>query len=162
MLRGVREKVIKTDATGVKTNRRHDVGPLSGAETRDGAEDACPVDEGTEPQHQPANYGAVAQGIARGHSPQQVKRLSDEESADHPERRLDHAAQASNAALADELIHRGNRASRAALDGKAHDASKNGGGKEGETRQNNLHGHGAIQKSEKISRSATWWRPASY
>ena len=162
MLRGVREKVVETDATGVETNRRHDVGPLSGAETRDGAEDACPVDEGTEPQHQPANYGAVAKGIARGHSPQQVKRLGDEESADHPKRRLDHAGQASNAALADKLVHCGHRARRDTLDGKTHDSRKDGGGKEGETRQNNLHGHGAIQKTEKISRCAAWGRPARY
>ncbi len=84
---------------------------------------------------------AVVTGMPVGIVRQQMRSLRDRKAADHPERRLEHRREPSEAALAHDLVDRGDRARRAALDREPHHARAEHGDEERDAGQYDRHGN---------------------
>ncbi len=98
------------------------------------------------PEQHTADNRERTDGIASRHGRQHAERLRERQSAGDPERRLEHAEEAPEPALANNFVDGGDRARGAALDRKAHDAGAECSDREGKARQYDSHGHVGLRR----------------
>ncbi|MNQ75752.1 hypothetical protein D3C85_905570 [compost metagenome] len=103
-----------------ETRRRGQPGPLPGADARHHGKHAAAVDQGAQPEQDPADCRMPVQRIAHRQVRQTPQRTQHNEPAEHPQRGFQQRPQPRPAAPLDQLFQGRHRAGTAALDGVSH------------------------------------------